>query len=100
MKESLLFRCEIEVASVEDRRERDASKLRLVGRDVGVEQVDTSDDLVERARSECGERFADLVGKEMEEVDDVLRAPVEVRAQCWVLRRDADRAGVEMTDAH
>ena len=39
-------------------------------------------------------------GDEAHEVDDVLRVAGELLAQLRVLRRDADRAGVEVADAH
>ena len=56
------------------------------------------------SRRSCGSRarhvFAHFLGDEEEEVDDVLRLALEARAQHRVLRRDADRAGVEMALAH
>ena len=59
-----------------------------------------ADRLVERAEAELGEVLADLLGDELEEVHDELRLAGEPRAQLRVLGRDADRAGVEVADAH
>ena len=48
----------------------------------------------------CGEELAHLLGDELEEVDDELGLAGELLAQLGVLRGDADRAGVEVADAH
>ena len=47
-----------------------------------------------------GHEFAHFFGDEEEEVDDMFRLADEALAQHGVLRRDADRARVEMTLAH
>ena len=44
--------------------------------------------------------LAHLLGDELEEVDDELGLAGEPLAQLGVLRGDADRAGVEVADAH
>ena len=44
--------------------------------------------------------LAHLLGDEDHEVDHVLGLALELLAQLRVLRRDADRAGVEVADAH
>ena len=59
-----------------------------------------ADRLVERAEAELGEVLAHLLGDELEEVHDELRLAAEARAQLGVLGGDADRAGVEVADAH
>ncbi len=48
----------------------------------------------------CGHDRPRFLGDEEEEVDDVLGAALEPRAQHRVLRRDADRAGVEVALPH
>ncbi len=53
-----------------------------------------------RAEAELGHQLAHLLGDEEEVVDDVLGLAGEVLAQHRVLRRDADRAGVQMALAH
>ena len=65
-----------------------------------VEHVDAADHLVDRAEAELGHDLAQLLGDEEHEVDDVLGLARELLAQLRVLRRDADRAGVEVADAH
>ena len=53
-----------------------------------------------RAEAERGEVLAHLLGDVLEEGLDELRLAGEARAQLGVLGRDADRAGVEVADAH
>ena len=65
-----------------------------------VEHLDVADRLLERAEAERGEVLAHLLGDELEEVHDELGLAGELLAQLRVLRRDADRAGVEVADAH
>src|ERR1019366_2690987 len=59
-----------------------------------------TDDLVQRARAQQGQVLADLLGYELEEVLDEFRLAGEALAQYGVLRGDADRTGVQVTDAH
>src|SRR3954447_27017933 len=59
-----------------------------------------SDGLVEGAETERSEQLAYLFRDELEEVDDELRLAVEAFAQLRVLRRNTNRAGVEMADPH
>ena len=67
---------------------------------VGVEQVDAADGLVERAQAERGQQLAHLLGDVLEEGLDELGLAVELGPQRRVLGGDADRAGVEVADAH
>ena len=53
-----------------------------------------------RAHAEPAHHLAHLLGDEEEEVDDVLGRALEALAQLRVLRRDADRARVEVAGAH
>ena len=89
-----------ELRADEDRREVESVGLPVLDRAVDVEQLGVADRLVERAEAELGEVLAHLLGEELEEVHDELRLAAEARAQLGVLRRDADRAGVEVADAH
>ena len=52
------------------------------------------------AEAELGQQLAHLLGDELEEVHDELGLAGEPLAQLGVLRGDADRAGVEVADAH
>ena len=65
-----------------------------------VEQVAAADQLIELADAELGHQLRGLFGDEEEVVHDVLGAPGELAAQHRVLRRHADRAGVEVAFAH
>ena len=65
-----------------------------------VEPVDPADHLVDRAEAQLRHDLAQLFGDEEEVVDDVLGLAGEARAQHRVLRRHADRAGVEVALAH
>ncbi len=48
----------------------------------------------------CGEQFADFLGDEHEEVDDMFRLALEACAQLRILGGDALRAGVLLAGAH
>ena len=65
-----------------------------------VEHLALSDHFVELAVAEFGHERTHFLGDEEEEVDDMLRLADEPLAQHRVLRRDADRASVEMALAH
>ena len=67
---------------------------------VAVEHLDLADHLVEGAEAQLRHELAHFLGDEEEEVDDVLGLADEALAQHRVLRRDADRAGVEVALAH
>ena len=63
-------------------------------------QSHLADHLVEGAEAERRHDLAHFFGDEEEEVDDVLGLALEPLAQHRVLRRDADRAGVQVALAH
>ena len=65
-----------------------------------VEHLDVADRLLERAEAERGEVLAHFLGDELHEVHDELGLARELLAQLRVLRRHADRARVEVADAH
>ena len=75
-------------------------RLPVVDRGAGVEHLGVADGLGDRAEAERGEVLAHLLGDELEEVDDELGLAGEALAQLGVLGGDADRAGVEVADAH
>ena len=64
------------------------------------QQLAAADHVFEFAEAHLGHVFADFLGDEEHEVDDMLRLAGEFLAQLRVLRGDADRAGVQMADAH
>ena len=85
---------------VQHGREVEPARLPVLDRRPHVEAIDAADHLVHRAEAERRHVLAHFLGDEAEEVDDELRLAGEVRAQLRILRRDADRTGVEMADAH
>ena len=85
---------------VQQPREVDPLGLPVVDRPHHVELVDAADHLVEGAEAELRHQLAHFLGDKEEIVDDVLGLTGEALAQHRVLRRDADRAGVEMALAH
>ena len=72
----------------------------MVDRRAHVEHLRVADRFGDRAEAERRQVLAHLLGDELEEVDDELRLAGEALAQLRVLRRDADRARVEVADAH
>ena len=65
-----------------------------------VEKIAAPDQLVEATNAQLRHQLAHFLGDEEEKVDDVLGLSAEPLAQLRVLRRDADRARVQMTLAH
>jgi hypothetical protein len=65
-----------------------------------LEPVDAADHLVDAAEAELRHDLAQVLGDEAHEVHDVLRLAGEFLAQLRILRRHADRAGVEVAHAH
>ena len=84
----------------EDRAEVHALGLPVPHRVVDVEHLGVPHRLGQRAEAQLGQVLAHLLRDEPHEVDDVLGPPVEPLAQLRVLRGDADRARVEVADAH
>ena len=85
---------------VQDRREVDAAVTPLRERRVDVEQVDAADEIVEPRDAELRHDPPRLLGDEEEEVDDVLGLAGELLAELGILRRDPDRARVQVAGAH
>ena len=65
-----------------------------------AQQVGAADEIVEPPHAELRHQLAHLLGHEQQVVHDVLGRAGEAPAQLGILRRDADRAGVEVADAH
>ncbi len=65
-----------------------------------VEEIDAPDQVLELAHAELGHPLAHFLGDEEEIVDDVLGLAFEFLDELRILRRDADRAGVQMAFAH
>ena len=65
-----------------------------------VQAIHPPNHLVHRPEAERRHVLADFLRDEAEEVHDVFGLAVEVLPQFRVLRRDADRARIEMADAH
>ena len=84
----------------EDRADVEAGRLPVVDRRLRVERLDVADHLGHRAEAELGHQLADLLGDVLEERLDELRLAAEALAQLGVLGGDADRARVEVADAH
>lgn len=89
-----------QVGDVEERLQVQALGLPVGDGPLGVEEFGVADGLLDGAEAQFGEEFADLFGDELEEVDDELGLAGEPLAQHRVLGGDADRAGVQVADAH
>lgn len=85
---------------VEERLQVETLRLPVGDGAAGVEQLGVADGLFEGAEAQLGEELADLLGDELEEVDDELGLAGEAVAEDRVLGGDADRAGVQVADAH
>src|SRR6266568_653228 len=89
-----------QVRHVQYRRQIQPLRLPVLDRRYQVQQLGMPDGLVEAPEAERGEQLPDLPGEEPEEVLHELRLAGVPLAQYRVLRGDADRAGVEVADAH
>src|ERR1700722_7481773 len=85
---------------VEDRGEIQASRLPVIDRRLHVETVDAPDHFVNSAEAQPRHVFADLLGKEEKEIDDVLRLPLKLLAQFWILSCDSHRTSIKVALAH
>ena len=85
---------------VEQPAQVDALGLPVIDGLPAVQQVHPADHFVDRPEAEPGHDPANFLGDQEQIVDHVLRLALEPFSQYGVLRRDADRAGVEMALAH
>ena len=81
---------------LEDRIEVDHVRLRVIGHLALAQVFGAADQVVELAHPELRHDLADLLGDRVEEVDDVLFGPLELRTVLRVLGGDPDRAGVQV----
>ena len=81
-------------------REVDPARLPVVDRLLRLEHVGAADHVLELREAHLRHVPAHLLGHEEEEVDDLLRLALELLDQVRVLRRDADRARVQVAGAH
>ncbi len=65
-----------------------------------LDEIHAADQVIQLRRTEARHDFAHVLGDKEEEVDHMLRHALEALAQHGILRRDADRAGVQMALAH
>mmetsp|Transcript_19585 Transcript_19585/g.63107 ORF Transcript_19585/g.63107 Transcript_19585/m.63107 type:complete len:667 (+) Transcript_19585:756-2756(+) len=84
----------------EDGAKVEQPRLFVEVRIVDAQHVGAPDHLFDRAEAHARHVAAHLLGEVEEEVDHVLRLARKLCAQLRVLRRDADRAGVEVALAH
>ena len=89
-----------DVGRVQHLREIDARGLPVRQGVAHLETIDTADHLVDGAEPELRHQLAHFFGDEPEVVLDELRLAGELLAQLRILRGDADRAGVQVADAH
>lgn len=66
----------------------------------GFENIRASDHFIERAESELGHEFADLLRDKEHEIDRMGRVSGEVFAQFGILGGNSDRTGVQMANPH
>ena len=85
---------------VEKLGEVDALGLPVIDGVTRFEGVGAADHLVERAETELSHDLTDFLGDEAHEVHGVFGTAGEVLTELRVLGGDADRAGIEVTDAH
>ena len=90
----------VELRSDEDRRQIEPIRLPMLNCTVHVEQFAMTDGIFKTAKAELCQVFTHFLREELEEVDDELRLATKPRAQCRILRRDTDRAGVKVADTH
>ena len=80
--------------------EIDAVRLPVLDGVMRLERIDAADHVGDATEAELSHDLAQLLGDKHHEVDDVLGLAGEALAEHRVLRRNADRAGVEMANAH
>ena len=80
--------------------EVNAAGLPVLCRRFGFQHVDAANHLIHPAEAEAGHDGPDLPRHKEEEINDVFRLTLKLRAQLWILGGDADGAGIEMALAH
>ena len=85
---------------IQDPAQIDTMGFPVLDRLADIQLADLADHLVEGAEAELRHQFADFLGDEEEEVDDMFGGAGEAFAQDGVLGRDADGAGIQVALAH
>src|SRR6516164_7375900 len=85
---------------IKNRREVESLRLPMFNCGLGVEHIDAPDHLIDGSESHLRHVLANLLCNVEEEIDDVLGLSLELLAQNRILRRDANRAGIQMALAH
>ncbi len=84
----------------EYRRQVDAFHFPVINRDICFQHVDATDHFVHCTETKLRHNFAHIFCHHEQVVHDVLGLAGKFLAQLRILRRDTDRAGIEMTLAH
>ena len=74
--------------------------LPMIDRFLDLEAIDTANHSIHLPKTELGHQLANFFGNHAHEIDDVLRFAHESLAQLRVLRRNTNRAGIQMANAH
>ena len=88
------------VRPVQDRRQVDPLRLPMLDRLLHLQPIGSTDHLVHGAEPELRHVFAQLLGDEAHEVDDMLGIACELRPQFRILGGNAHRTGVQVADPH
>ena len=84
----------------QDPAEIDVLRLPVIDGSADVELVHPADHFLEIAEAQLRHNFSQFFGDEEEVTDHVFRHARETRPEHRILRRDADRAGVQMALPH
>src|SRR5690349_3725623 len=76
------------------------ARLPMIDRGAHFDFVHAPDHFIHRPEADPRHPLANFFGDVEEEVDDVLRRALELLAQNWILRRDADRTRIQVAFAH
>src|SRR5262245_55741287 len=85
---------------MEDARKVEPLRFPVLDAAALVEKIGAADQIVEATDPELRHQLTNFLGNEEEIVDDVFRGSSELLAQLRILRRDADRACVQVALAH
>jgi len=90
----------VHVRAVEETGKIKAIGLPMIDGVGRFQDIDAADHFVHGAKTEFRHDFPNVLGEENEEIDHVFRSADESLAEFRVLRRHADRTGVQVTLAH
>ena len=89
-----------DLGAVEDFRVIEAFRFPMLDCTAFFQSITATDHFVDGAESELGHDFAHLFGDVGHEIHNAVGGSVELFAESFVLGRDADRAGVFVTNPH